>query len=168
MLADGVTVRRGEPVIQVHLWNEHLPVMSRDGRSAIWANLLKRRMRHSFGLIANHLEHEPHLREIVAIRGTPPFPERMGPVPLTRVCEHLGWEIVAPEAASGWPRAWLDSMLIYGLIWAFQPAGLRHRGVAHGRIEVWMSRGKLTRRYGLCCDEGDVGPARRATGWEQS
>ena len=86
------------------------------------------------------------------------FPERLGPAPLTRLCEHVGWEIVPPAAAGGRWHARLDSLLIWGLIWAFQPAGLRGRGVAHGRIEVWMSSAKLTGRYGSRGGDGRAGP----------
>ena len=62
ILSDGAAIRRGDPVLQVHLWNEHLPAMSRDGRSAAWANLFKRRMLCSFALLANRIENEERFR----------------------------------------------------------------------------------------------------------
>jgi hypothetical protein len=158
-LSAGAAVRPGEPVLHIHLWNEHLPVLPRDGRTASWANLFKRRMRHSLALLAHHIERDADYRDIVAITAAPAFPDRFGPLSLTRVCEHFGWEIVPPEQPHGLRslHVWLDSLLIWGLIWAFNPAGLRGRGVAHGRIEVWMSRARLLDRYGR--NAAPVGPS---------
>ena len=78
MLADGATIQPGDPVLQVHLWNEHLPLMAEEGRTAAWANLFKHRMILSFELLADYVEREPRFDDIVAIHASPPFPERLG------------------------------------------------------------------------------------------
>ena len=51
-------------------------------------------------------------------------------------------------------HAWLDSLLVRGLIWAFNPAALRGRGASYSRIEVWMSRSRLLERYRVRTDIG--------------
>jgi hypothetical protein len=144
----GGAVRPGDAVLEIHLWNEHLPPIPADGRTASWANLFKRRMRFSLALLARHVAQHPECRHIVAITASPAFPDRIGPLPLARLCEHFGWEIVPPRHASDGIHARLDGLLVWLLIWAFNPAGLRDRGVAHRRIEVWMSRARLLERYG--------------------
>jgi hypothetical protein len=54
MLSDGIRRRQGDPVIHLHFWNEHLPAMP-EGPSTGWANLMKRRMRHSLTTLAGYL-----------------------------------------------------------------------------------------------------------------
>ena len=41
-----------------------------------------------------------------------------------------------------------DSVLVWGLVRAFNPSGLRSHGLWHSRIQIWMSRRKFIGRYG--------------------
>lgn len=143
----GGAVRQGDAVLEVHLWNEHLPRIPEGGAGASWANLFKRRMRHSLALLARHIAQRPEYRDIVAITAAPPFASRLGPLAVARVAEHLGWEVVPPRRV-GAIRARLDGFLMWLLVWTFNPAGLRGRGIGHRRIEIWMSRARLLERYG--------------------
>ncbi len=154
VLPSGDEIRPGGAVLQIHLWNEHLAIIPQTGSTAAWGNLFKRRMRHSLALLGQHIEQEPHYRDIVAITASPTFPDRLGPLTLTRVCEYFGWEIVAPEQKKHFHslHAWLDSLLVWGLIWAFNPTALRGRGTSYSRIEVWMSRSRLLDRYAAHTD----------------
>jgi len=144
----GGAVRQGDPVLEVHLWNEHLPRIPTGGGTASWANLFKRRMRHSLALLARYVAQRPECRDIVAITAAPPFARRLGPMALARVAEHLGWEVVPPRHDGAIHRR-LDGLLMWLLIWAFNPGGLRGRGIAHRRLEIWMSRARLLERHGI-------------------
>lgn len=160
-LPSGDVVPEGAPVLGIHLWNEHLPAIPNGGRTAAWGSLFARRMRRSLALLARYLETEPRYRDIAAITAAPTFPDRIGPLTLTRVCEYFGWEIVPPEQRqhAGAIHTWLDSMLIWLLIWTFNPGGLRGHGLSHGRIEVWMTRARLLDHYKARTDMRDKLPA---------
>lgn len=148
-LSDGTPVRVGEPTIQIHFWNEHLPTLPPEGLNAAWTSVMKRRIRHSFGLLADCVDREPRFREVAAIVATPTYPRRSGPVPLSRTLRLFGFDVVDRGGAAIHDR--LDSLLVLGLNWAFNPVELRRHGLSYGRIEVWMSRGTLLKRYGRKC-----------------
>ena len=147
-LADGGAVQVGDPIVHIHFWNEHLPVLPPEGLNAAWTGVMKRRIRYSFAMLADHIEREPRYRGVVAIHGAPAFPRRFGPAALSRTLHHFGFDVVEPDRAGGSIRAWLDSLLILGMNWAFNPVELRRHGKSYGRIQVWMSRRRLLDRYG--------------------
>lgn len=155
-LSDGVSVRAGDPIVQIHFWNEHLPVLPPEGLNAAWTGVMKRRIRHSFAMLADHIERDPRYRGVTAIHGAPAFSRRLGPAPLARTLHHFGFDVAVPERAGGSIRDRLDSLLILGMNWAFNPVELRRHGKSYGRIQVWMSRTKLIERHGSRHIVGDM------------
>jgi hypothetical protein len=147
-LSDGVAVREGDPVLQLHLWNEHVPTMPSAGPSASWANLTKRRMHHSLRLVAEFVRSEHD--DIVAVHGEPPFGSRLGAQQMLRTAERFGFDLVQPD---GGPdvrdriHEIFDSMLLWGLIMAYNPAAGRRKTLVRHRYQLWISRAKLLRRY---------------------
>ena len=147
-LSDGVIVRAGDPIVQIHFWNEHLPALPPEGLNAAWTGVMKRRIRHSFAMPADLIERDPRYRGVAAIHGAPAFPRRLGPAALARTLHHFGFDVTVPDRAGGSIRDWFDSLLILGMNWAFNPVELRRHGKSYGRIQVWMSRAKLIERHG--------------------
>jgi hypothetical protein len=113
--------------------------------------LVKRRMRQSLSIVAYHLDREPRLEGIRAIQGAPAFPSRLGPIQLARLAEHFGFEVIepgTPQSLAHQLHAVFDSLLVWGLIWTFNPAGLRGKGLLRHRCQIWISRHKLLNCYG--------------------
>ena len=151
LLSDGVTVREGDPVLQLHLWNEHIPVMPSEGPSTAWANLMKRRMRRSLAAVAEHIERERQFDGIIALHGSPPFGSRLGAAQMVRTGERFGFDVVDPNVPPELRERIheiFDSMLLWGLTYVFNPAGLRSKGLLRHRYQLWISRHKLLRFYG--------------------
>lgn len=150
-LADGTRVREGDLVLQLHFWNEHLPQMPEAGPSAAWAALMKRRMRRSLVAVAAYLERRHELDAVEALHGAAPFASRLGAAQAVRTAQRFGFEVVDPDGALEWRErihVVFDSMLLWGLAYAFNPAGLRSKGLLRHRHQVWISRRKLLLRYG--------------------
>ena len=145
-LSDGAHVAPDDMILRLHLWNEHLPIMPENGPNAAWAASFATRMRHSLALIAARLDRDPRLADIAAAQGAPAFPWRLGASQMSRIAAHFGFD--AFEHESGAVHAFLDSILLRGLVRAFNPAGQRGRGVLYRRCDVWISRAKLLSRYG--------------------
>ena len=67
-LADGKVVRRGEPIADLHFWNEHIPPLPPEGADMRWAVGFYRLMRSSLQELADYLETEPRYRTAAAVR----------------------------------------------------------------------------------------------------
>jgi len=151
MLSDGTEIAEGEPVLQLHFWNEHLPAMPSVGPSPAWAIRLTRRMRASLEAVAAYLEREPELGEVQALHGTAPFSSRIGAVQMVRTAQRFGFDVIEADASREWRERLhvvFDSMLLWGLAYAFNPAGLKTKGLLRHRHQLWISRRKLLSRYG--------------------
>jgi hypothetical protein len=154
-LSDGTFVREGGPVLQLHLWNERLPVLPATGPNAVWANSLKRRMRRSLTILAYHLHGEGRFEAVEAIQAAPAFPSRLGPVQMARIAGHFGFDVVdmtSGRGVIGQIHTLFDSLLVWSLTLAFNPAGLSGKGLLRHRCQIWMSRRKLENHYGTSAD----------------
>jgi hypothetical protein len=112
---------------------------------------MKRRMRESLAMLAAHLERERQFDGVRALHGAPPFASRLGALQMVRTAQRFGFDVIDPEA----PREWrdrlhvvFDSMLLWGLAYAFNPAGLKSKGLLRHRYQLWISRRKLQLFYG--------------------
>ncbi len=162
-LSDGTLVQEGEPVLQLHLWNEHLPLMPDEGPSTAWANLMKRRMRASLATVAAHLDRERQYDGIRAIQGLPTFASRLGASQMVRTAQRFGFDVIEPTTPLELRERIYEifnSMLLWGLTWAFNPAGLRSKGLLRHRYQIWISRDKFIERY--ASRQGRPGMAQRA------
>jgi len=151
-LSDRVSIVAGQPILQIHYWHEQLPAIPKDDASAAWANIFKNRLRYSCELIADELEVNPRWGLIGAIHAEPAFAYRSGRTrKITRTWELLGFDVVnwdGGKRISTLIHGVFDSVLVWALVWAFNPSGLKSHGLWHGRAQIWMSRRKFVGRYG--------------------
>lgn len=150
-LSDGTVVRDGDPILNLHFWNEHVPPMPSVGPSAAWATLMKRRLHRSLAMVAHHVERERQLDSVQAIHGAPPFASRLGAVQMVRTGQRFGCDVIDPGEPLEWRErihAVFDSMLLWGLAYTFNPAGLKTKSLLRHRHQLWISRRTLLLRYG--------------------
>jgi hypothetical protein len=164
-LSDGVSILAGQRVLQIHYWHEHLPVIPKNGPSVAWANVFKRRILYSYELVADELEANPRWASIGAFQAEPAFAYRSdGATQLTRIFTSHGFDVVELDSGTDIPariHGFFDSVLVWGLVWVFNPSGLKSHGLWHGRVQIWMSRGKFIGRYGGRAMNGRIAiPAR--------
>jgi hypothetical protein len=106
---------------------------------------------YSFEELARHLESDDRLQEIRAVRADLPLASRNGRRLLERVQRYLGAEFIAPQRSRGFRfrlRAWGERLYLWGLVWAFNPHGLKGFRLARDRRQLWISRSVLLRRFG--------------------
>jgi hypothetical protein len=151
VLSDGTQIAEGDQLLHLHFWNEHLPLMPREGPSPVWAARFKRRMRRSLIEVAAYVERERSLDAVKALHGDAPFGSRLGAIQMARTAHRFGFDVIAEDAGREWrERIHLvfDSMLLWGLAYTFNRAGLKTKGLLRHRHQLWISRRKLLQHYG--------------------
>lgn len=149
-LADGTVLKAGDPVIDLHLWNEHIPPVPKAGPDLAWARLVSQWMKHSLVLLAEAARTDPELRGARAIRAKTNFVGWGGQSEsMSRLIARFGFEDVDEGAASMPERVHdaLENILIGALTWTHNPEALRRDKLIRQRRPVWMSADTLRRRH---------------------
>lgn len=155
---DGTLGRSDERIINLHFWNEHLPLMLNEVPSVGWARRMSRCVEGSLQALARFLVARREFEDISLLRANVTFssPERRDRV--TRVCRRFGFEEVADPANPTLLRRLHDigeNILTSLMIKALHGSGPREDALRRDRIQLFMSRKWLIQRYG--CDLGLVG-----------
>ena len=134
-MADGTLVRRGEPVGDLHYWNEHMPSLAEGKPALAWALAVDRAVRRSLRELAAFVESDPRYRR------SPGDHRRNGRHAGSRGANagvgggrRYGFEsrpVEPPRGLAGRLRRWGEDMLLRLLAFAYNPASLR--GAAHRR-----------------------------------
>ena len=141
-LSDGTRLRRGDCIIDLHMWNEQFPQMSASGPTLGWARRVSRSLDLSLRELARHLATHPELDGVRAIRA------RMGLAPggqqgqFSHIMSRFGFATsVAPEP--GAPTAWINQLgqniLISLMVLALNPAAFRPDSMRRGRISAYLA-----------------------------
>jgi hypothetical protein len=149
-LSDGVVVARGDPILELHFWNERLPQASAS-QGLGWGGRFGRRLRRSFGALAAVIDTDPRLAHAVAIRGRLAFAGARNREETRRWGHWFGLETPAREAPPPLGRRVHDAaedFWLLALAYAFNPGCLPARQLSRRRDDLWMSRASLKARYG--------------------
>jgi ceramide glucosyltransferase len=175
-LSDGTRVRQGERIGEIHLWNEHIPLMPKDGPDLAWGLTFQRRARRSLRELAAYIQSEPQFQGIQAFRGETSFASRDLMELMAGMAERWGFEVVNPDHSDGFWQRFADfwrNVYVVGLIWAFNPGSLKSKNLwGLKRGQLWISRGVLINNYGAKkkshdLAEGDVDRERLFAGVEE-
>lgn len=144
-LSDGTLIRPGDPLLDLHLWNEHVPAIPPGGVTLRWATAAARCARSSLRTLAAETR-AGHTPNFVALRGCLRFDGRLLQAPFAG----CGFDTVVetPHSARAWLHELGETCLVAMLLWAFNPAGLGHAHLMHPCRFVWMSRTRLLERHG--------------------
>jgi hypothetical protein len=144
-LADGVGVVPGDPLLELHLWNEHLGVAGSDYSVFAWGVELLKRLRFSLMLLADHVNLNEEWKDVKAVHACFATCLRRP----ERGFEHLGFSITSPNRSlSTRTHDFFEAFLVHSLIWAFRPCGKRKHPKTLKRVELWLSIARLQDLYG--------------------
>jgi hypothetical protein len=150
-LEDGTTGRVGDRMIDLHLWNEHIPLIPRHGASVSWARQWQQCMDVSFRELACFLVRRPDLDDISVLRAITAFGARERSAGNILLMQRYGFEPTAdakPATMSERSRRLADNVLMTLMVLAHNPAALRSDTFVRGRTLLFMSRRILEARYG--------------------
>lgn len=158
-LADGVSVRADDTVIELHLWNEHLPIP--EGQPDLrWAAAGRRQFIRSLDRLADHIRAESRFDAVRALMMTPALTTHQLAKDHSLILVLLGRNWMAVELGPDSPgRLYrlVDNMWLWLLTRTFNPKSLTRRQFTRRRREFWISRERFLAIYG----EGSERPQRR-------
>jgi hypothetical protein len=152
-LADGVLVRAGDPIIEMHFWNERMP-QARGAAGLGWGGRFSRRLRRSFDDLAFALDRDPRLAGAVAMRGRLAFAGARNGDDARRFGAWFGFDMADAARADTLRRRLRDfaeDLWLFALTYTFNPGGLHGRSLVRRRDDMWISRARLVDRYGVRC-----------------
>ncbi|MGH8259751.1 MAG: YkoP family protein [Steroidobacteraceae bacterium] len=148
VLADGTRLAAGDPILVLHLWNEHIPAMGLAGPTVAWARQVCRHAHLSLRELARYLQQYPAL-DIAAICGDMHLGSARQTEQFTRLVSRYGFEAVDDGEAEtdGALHRIGKSILVLFLVAATNPVALRSAVFRRFHKRVFMSRAMLVRRY---------------------
>ncbi|HEU4618703.1 MAG TPA: hypothetical protein VFV10_11705 [Gammaproteobacteria bacterium] len=137
-------IRKGADVLELHLWNEHVPL--RAGRTGLaWAARSRRAFVTSLAKLARHVQQRPELRGVAGVIGITTFMSPREAEAAERVLERLGFAH-APYSVGAFGDFW-ENLHVWFLHRTFcDGAGHKPLSGLTRRI-MWMSSDDLLRRY---------------------
>ena len=149
LLSDGVRVHRGDPVLKIHLWNEHMPSMGRAGPTIAWARRVSRALDTSLRELARHVAQSGDLDALVAVCADMRLAPARQNARLARIVGRYGFE-AAKDSRVGRPgplRLIGENILMVLLVLATNPSAFRAAVLRRDHSRVVISRAKLLRLY---------------------
>jgi hypothetical protein len=145
----GQGVRAGEPVLGLHLWNEHIPPLPLAGPDLAWAAQMRRLFIHSLRAVAVQMTSDPRLARVRAVGGATTLLSPDSHSGGRRFLQRLGFTILPYRSPLGRFGEFWENFYAWWLMWTFNVASLRHRKLLHlHRSEFWMSAEEFLNRYG--------------------
>lgn len=146
-LPDG-EVKKGEPVAEVHWWNEHLPPLDEEGLDLKWAVKMRRMLITTHRLMAQQLLNNPAWRDVRAIGTTQSmFPAGEGS-DWERKIGRLGYIVIPHENPSGRIAEFFEGVWAWMIWHTYQAGTMRVKTPFEiSRSDFWMSADELLKIY---------------------
>jgi hypothetical protein len=149
LLADGARVHRGDPILKVHLWNEHMPAMGQKGPTIAWGRRVSRALDTSLRELARHVAQCSDLDAVAAICADMRLAPAKQCARPARIMSRYGFE-TAKDSRVGRPgplRLIGENVLMMLLVLATNPVAFRAAVLRRDHARIMMSRAKLLRLY---------------------
>jgi hypothetical protein len=149
LLFESQVVERSEPVLLIHLWNEHVPPVSPAGPDLAWAKNIQRAFLNSLRAACVYIQKEPRLTEIQAIGGVTVLMFAGNRHSGERFMQGLGFMVAPYTSPLGRFGEFWENCYSWILIWTYNPSSLRYRKLfGQHRAEFWIPAEKFLARFG--------------------
>ncbi len=139
------TIPAGTPVLELHLWNEHIPPLPPHGPDLAWAARSTRMLMASFRKLARQMKADPRLAALQAVGGVTVLVSLGG----EGLFRRLGFTIHPYRNPLGRFGEFWENLYTWAIMWTFNQVSLRQRYLMRlRRSEIWMSREEFLQRYG--------------------
>jgi hypothetical protein len=151
VLVDGTRLHPGDRVIDLHLWNEQVPLMPDGAPTLAFARRVERCIDLSLSELAGYLRGRSDLGDIQAIRGNMSLGASERSNQIARIASRYGFERAKGRELSFGENVHRlgENILITMLAIAHNPGSLKADTLRRDRTLTYLSRGVLERRYGM-------------------
>jgi hypothetical protein len=149
-LSDGTQLRPGDQIINLHLWNEQLPIVPKNGATLSWARQMSQAAQLSLRELALYLVARPDLTSVVALRANMSFGRAEQSEQITRIAARYGFEAAGPAEPGTMAERlhrYGENVLISLMVIARNTAAFRLQSLRRNRTPVYMSRRELETRF---------------------
>lgn len=150
-LRDGTHLRRGQRIVHLHLWNEHIPPVPATGTTIRWARQMQQGMAVALRELAKYLAERRDLADVAAICADVPCGTQSRARQLSAIMGYYGFETIPEEE----PMPLLerlhrfgDNILISLMVLAQNSVTLRADTLRRVRVPIYLSRRGLAERFG--------------------
>lgn len=150
-LVDGIRIRPGDRMLNLHYWNEQIPRVPPAGPTIGWARQFCRQMESSLRELARYCTAHPELDDVVAIAANVAQGTRDQRAQLTYIMRRFGFAppaAVEPSRSDARLRRLGENLLIAVMVMARNPIVLRVDTLWRDRTELYLSRTALAERFG--------------------
>jgi hypothetical protein len=146
-LADGTSSPSGSRIINLHFWNEHVPLIPKHGPTIAWARQMCFCFKVSLSELGRYLAAHHELDDIQVIRGDSAWGTREQSAQMARLCQHYGFEMAGehkPATIMGRAHRLGDNILISLMLFALN--GDFGDPLHRERVQLFISRKSLGQR----------------------
>jgi hypothetical protein len=149
-------IPKGAPVLNLHLWNEHVPSMPKDGPDMGWGIKMAKSVKYSFGLVAQEVRRNPELSNEQALGGDTILFSQTIPGEYDWLFTRLGFTIFPYHRPKlGRFGEFFENLYTWWLMRSFNLPSAHRRQLFHlERKTIWMSIEKLLSLYPKPMAEG--------------
>jgi hypothetical protein len=147
-LTDGTPLRAGDPLLLLHIWNEHVPFIAPNGPTLSWARQLSFAIDVSLRMLADFLEKYPEFDDIKVICADMSLVSAERSQQIIRIASHYGFER-SPCADIAGPSLHRlgEHIFMLLLVLASNPFAGRASVFQREHTIVYLSRRLLESRY---------------------
>jgi hypothetical protein len=147
---DGTVVESGDPILNLHVWNEQMPPIGPGGPTLAWARRTRAVVDHSLRLLCRHLNENPaSYAGVAVIRGDITFGSADRSDQLARIAASFGFQPVREElTGASRLRRLGDNILMLLLVAAANPAAARWAVLRRDHAITYLQRRHLDLQYG--------------------
>lgn len=141
-------IRAGAKVLQLHFWNEHMPVIPPEGPDLAHALRTSRMIVSSFRVLAREMSCDLRLAGVQALGGATVLFAAGDDSGGEKLFKRLGFTMFPHRNRLGRFGEFWENLYTWALMWAYNAVSLRKRRLlALRRTESWMSTDSFLQRY---------------------
>jgi hypothetical protein len=146
----GNKISKGDPVLGMHIWNEHMPKLPEDGADLGWARRSHRLLLHTFKMIAKEMQSDEKYASVRALYGTSALLSFNDHTGGTRMMQHFGFTVLPYHPRRGRFGLFWQNFFSWWLMYTYNEVTLHNRDFWRlQRTEIWMLADDFIQRYGV-------------------